>query len=153
MVTAVTPLSYDDIQGWLSGLITAAGITGFPPFNEGPFIPETPNQLCTVTLSPGAGYQMEGAADQPHFQLRYRSDQGASSSPGRNPVQAAVESNAFALDKLIFQANFPAVLLSGMRLLLVSRVGGAPATLGPPDAAYRFEYVCNYYAVVGVPKL
>lgn len=152
MTVAVTPLSYDDIQTWLSGLVTAAEIDGFPQFNEGPYIPELPNQLCTITLTPGAGYQMEGAADQPQFQIRFRSDQGASSAPGRNPAQSVTETNAFALDKLIFTAALPTKLKSGMNLLLVARVGGAPSTLGPPDASYRFDYVCNYYAVVGVPK-
>lgn len=153
MISVVTPLSYDDIQSWLSGLLVVEGITGFPPFNEGPFIPETPNKLCTITLAPGAGYQMEGAADQPQFQLRFRSDQGGSSSPGKNPVQADIEQFAFTLDKLILQqsiSGFPTKLPSGMNLLLVARVGGAPASLGPPDSAYRFDYVCNYYAVVGV---
>ena len=141
MVTVVQPLSYDDLSDWLKQLILGAEIENFPPFFQGPYIQELPNRICTLTLQPGSGYAMEGAADQPHFQVRIRSDQLA---------QGVAEKDAFTLDKLIFAAKFPTKLSSGMNLLLVARFGGAPATLGPPDSAQRFDYICNYNAVVGV---
>lgn len=145
LMPAPPELTYEDLSAWLQGLLTAAGTqiaSAFPAFNEGPYIPEMPNELCSITLTGGTGFQMEGAADAPTFQVRIRSEQN-------NQVTAKLQSNV--LDKLIFQAHFPTTLASGLFLLLVSRVGGAPASIGPPDDAYRFDYVCNYYAVVGAP--
>lgn len=136
-------LVFADLSSWLQGLVTAAGTqiaSSFPEFNEGPYIPEMPDELCSITLTGGTGYQMEGAADAPTFQIRIR-------SPQNN--QSPAEQHANLLDKLIFEAKFPTSLASGLQLLLVSRVGGAPASIGPPDDAYRFDYVCNYYAIIG----
>lgn len=143
LMFAPPQLYYSDLQAWLQSLITSAGPTvaeTFPAFNEGPYIPEMPDELCSVTLTGGTGFQMEGAADAPTFQVRIRSQQNS---------QGTAERQLNVLDQLIFQAHFPTVLTSGLKLLLVSRVGGAPASIGPPDDAYRFDYVCNYYAIVG----
>jgi hypothetical protein len=140
MSTAVQPLSYTDIQTWLSSLIPEEQAKNFPPFFQGPYIIESPDRICTITLMSGAGYSMEGAADEPQFQIRIRSDQNK---------QSTAESDSYLLDMLIFQQRPPIKLVSGMNLLLVTRVGGAPAPLGPPDGAYRFDYVCNYSATVG----
>jgi hypothetical protein len=152
MVLAVTPLTYNDVKTFLQGLLTANGtkLESFPTFSEGPYILELPNQICTITLVSGGGYLMEGASDTPQFQVRIRSDQGA---PGTSDVQTVVAANAALLDKLIFQAQYPTKLASGMNLLLASRVGGAPAPLGLPDATYRFDYTCSYYAVIGVSNV
>jgi hypothetical protein len=136
-------LTYADLSSWLQGLVAAAGAQvaeSFPTFNQGPYVLDMPDSLCTVTLTAGTGFQMEGAADGPTFQIRIRSEQ---------ENQQNGELNANLLDSLIFQAQFPTLLPSGYKLLLVSRVGGAPASLGPPDDAYRYDYVCNYYAIVG----
>lgn len=136
-------LTYEDLSAWLQGLLNAAGTqvsSAFPAFNEGPYIPEMPDELCTISLTGGIGFQLEGAADQLTFQVRIRSQQNDQSTA---KVQAAV------LDKLIFLAAYPTTLASGLKLLLVSRTGGAPASIGPPDDAYRFDYVGNYYAIVG----
>lgn len=137
-------LTFADLSTWLQSLLEFAPVTqvtqNFPDFNEGPYIPELPNQLCTITLTGGTGFQMEGAADAPTFQVRVRSEQ---------ENQGTAEAQANLLDALIFQAQFPATLTSGLKLLLVSRTGGAPASIGPPDDAYRYDYVCNYYAIVG----
>jgi hypothetical protein len=112
----------------------------FPTFNEGPYIPEMPDELLSITITGGTGFQMEGAADAPTFQIRIRSGQNN---------QSSARSQANVLDGLIFQAAFPTRLASGANLSLVSRVGGAPDSIGPPDDAYRYDYVCNYYAIVG----
>ena len=136
-------LLFSDLQDWVQSLLTAAGplvSSAFPSINEGPYIPEMPDELCTFTLTGGTGFQMEGAADAPTFQARFRSQQND---------QSTAETQARTLDGLIFQAQYPTVLTSGQKLLLVSRVGGAPASIGPPDDSYRFDYVCNYYAIVG----
>ena len=137
------PLSYNDVSKWITGLLTASGILvtmPFPTFNEGPYIPEMPDELLSITLTGGTGFQLEGAADAPTFQVRIRSQQND---------QNSARAQANALDGLIFQAPYPTVLASGAKLLLVSRVGGAPDSIGPPDDAYRYDYVCNYYAIVG----
>lgn len=138
-------LTYADLSSWLQGLLSTAGTlaaSGFPIFNQGPYIPEMPDELCSITLTGGTGYQLEGAADAPTFQVRVRSAQNH---------QETAANNAQLLDKLIFEfsPSPPLVLPSGMKLLLVSRVGGGPASIGPPDDAFRFDYVCNYYAIVG----
>lgn len=143
MLRAVTPLSFDDITVWLKSLLSEKELSKFPEFREGPYIHETPDRLCTLTLSSGAGYAMEGAADQPQFQIRVRSDQNK---------QQTASYDINLLDMRIFQARFPTKLASGMNLLLVSRVGGSPAPLGPPDAAYRYDYTGNYAATVGVSR-
>src|SRR5580765_1472205 len=136
-------LLWSDLQGWLSGLLTAAGTqiaSSFPEFNEGPYVPEMPDELCTVSLTSGLGFQMEGAADQLTFQIRIRSAQNN---------QSTSEAQSLLLDRLIFLASFPTVLASGTNLLLVARSGGAPSSIGPPDDSFRFDYTCNYYAIVG----
>lgn len=143
LMPAPPQILYSDLQTWLQSLLAAAGTlvtSGFPDFNEGPYIPEMPDELCTITLTGGTGWQMEGAADGPTFQVRVRSQQNA---------QGTAEQQSLLLDKLIFMAQYPTALASGLKLLLVSRVGGGPASIGPPDDAYRFDYVCNYYAIVG----
>jgi hypothetical protein len=143
LIPSPAQLTYTDLSTWLQGLVNAAGTrvsSAFPAFNEGPYIPEMPDELCTLSLTGGIGFQMEGAADQQTFQVRIRSQQND---------QSTAEAQAILLDKLIFQAPFPVTLSSGFKLLLVSRTGGAPAALGPPDDAYRFDYVGNYYATVG----
>lgn len=146
LMAAPPQLTYADLSTWLTGLLELAPVNpitqNFPNFNEGPYIPEMPNELCSITLTGGTGFQMEGAADAPTFQVRVRSDQNN---------QGTAEQQSLLLDQLIFQAQFPTTLTSGFKLLLVSRVGGAPASIGPPDDAYRFDYVCNYYAIVGAP--
>jgi hypothetical protein len=136
-------LIYDDLESWVQSLLTQAGpavSSTFPTFNKGPYIPEMPDELFTLTLTGGTGFQMEGSADAPTFQVRVRSQQNH---------QKTAELIIATFDKLVFQAQYPTVLSSGLNLLLVSRVGGAPDSIGPPDDAYRYDYVCNYYAIVG----
>jgi Bacteriophage minor capsid protein len=127
-------LTYSTLKDWLETLEV-----DIDRLNQGPFIPSMPDRLITVTMLPGAGYDTdEGALDQPTFQIRCRSAQGD---------QTSAESDAFEIDKKIFGAPFPA-LVDGVRIVLVTRLAGAPAPLGPPDDGDRFDYVCTYRAVV-----
>lgn len=137
------PLTFDDLSTWLSVLAQGAGVSLPANINEGPYVPDMPNKLITITQMSGTGFQNEGALDGPSFQLRVRSAQND---------QTSAETLANALDKLIFDQLFPQRLKSGTPLLLVSRIGGAPAIMGPPDDAFRYDYVCNYYAMVGVSR-
>ena len=145
LIPAPPQLVFSDLKTWIEDLLAAAGTlttSDFPHLHEGPYIIEMPDELCSITLTGGTGWMMEGAADAPTFQIRVRSAQNN---------QRTAETNSLLLDKLIFLAQFPTKLASGLNLLLVSRVGGGPAAIGPPDDAYRFDYVCNYYAIVGAP--
>jgi hypothetical protein len=138
-----TALSYSELRDWLQSVVEAAGFTGteaFPPYNEGPYIPDEPDKLITLTLTAGTGFSNQGATDGPTFQVRVRSDQNA---------QQIGEEIANRIDSLLLIQLFPQTMPSGRKIRLVSRVGGAPASMGPPDDAYRFDYVCNYYAIVG----
>lgn len=145
LMPAPPQLVFSDLKSWIEDLLEDAGslvASDFPDLHEGPYVHEMPDEICTITLTAGTGWQMEGAADAPTFQTRIRSGQNH---------QLSGETNALLLDKLIFMAQFPTKLVSGLNLLLVSRVGGGPAAIGPPDDAFRYDYVCNYYAIVGAP--
>lgn len=132
------PLPTQTLIDWLQSL-GAADATW--TFNPGPYIPDMPDKLITVTVTDGAGYAAEGALDQPFFQLRTRGNQD--DGPG-------TEAQAFALDAAIAAQRFPQVI-DGVSLNLVARTAGAPATLGPPEPdSMRYEYVCTYRVVVGV---
>ena len=136
---------WSDFSTWLKGLLSDAGTqvsANFPDINQGPYIPEMPDELWTLTMTGGAGFQIEGAADQLSFQCRVRSQQND---------QSSAEAQSSLLDKLIFLASFPTQLASGANLLLVARTGSGPSAIGPPDDAFRFDYVCNYYAIIGAP--
>lgn len=125
---------------WLQSLMPPAPQKPWPELNLGPYIPEMPNQLITITPLDGIGFVMEGAGDSPNLQIRVRSEQNDQSSG---------ESVAFAIDTAIYGAHFP-VLVDDYKILLVTRLAGQPSPLGPPDDAYRYDYVCTYRTVTGV---
>ena len=128
------PLTYSTLADWLVSLGVDQTV-----LNQGPFIPKMPDELTTLTLLPGLGYTTEGALDNPSFQVRCRS--------GQNDQQSA-EAAAFDIDSRIFRAQYP-ITVDGVRIVVVDRLGGAPAPLGPPDDAERIDYVCTYRAVIG----
>jgi len=124
------------LGGWDSNQETGV------PFYLGPYIPDSPDQVCVITPTPGAGYRLEGATDVCGFQARVRGPQGGDGSPG---AQSAAEALAHRLDALIFAAAYPVTLPSGQVIVTAHRLSGAPAPLsGEPDDADRFSFVCQY---------
>jgi Bacteriophage minor capsid protein len=129
-------LVWSDLRDWL---VSLGG--GIDPawYVEGPHIEKLPDQIVTVTLLSGTGYSLEGALDGPSFQVRARGRQGWD--------QGSAEKLANQVDSLLFHASFPA-RIGDTVIQIVDRVGGAPAPLGDPDIADRFEYVCTYRMTV-----
>jgi hypothetical protein len=147
---STVPLTVDALIGWLNSIAPQPPQPPWPSIKAGPYINEMPDRLITVTLLPGLGFSSEGAMDQPTFQVRVRSEQ---------TNQATGELLAQQIDACIFNQHFPQVIqyqsdeltpTESTTLVLVARLNGAPAPLGPPDDAYRYDYVCTYRAVVGV---
>jgi len=143
-------LTVGTLVDWLASLSTLPPTPpiSWPAIMMGPYIHEMPDRLITVTLLPGLGYAMEGAVDQPTFQVRVRSDQNN---------QASGEILAQDIDFRILNAKFPVTLNFANDLVsidtkvsLVTRAAGSPAPLGPPDQAFRYDYTCTYRAVIGV---
>lgn len=116
-------------QGW-----DATQETGAPLF-PGPFVPEMPDRLVVVTSTPGPGYVLEAAADAQAFQARVRGPQ--------NDYDAA-EALAFALDDLILNASFPAIV-AGRTLIHCHRLGSQPTPLAVgPDSGDCTNFTCQY---------
>lgn len=137
------PMSYTELTDWLLAIAEEFGLVGeaaLPMLNCGPYIPDEPDKLVTITVTSGIGLGNEGATDSPTFQVRCRGDQSD---------QASGEGIAFTIDGLLMSQLFPQLMPSGRMINLVDRVGGIPSTLGPPDDAYRFDYICNYRVVIG----
>lgn len=134
------PLSILQFRDWLQSLQPNPPAQQWPPFFTGPYIRDMPDQIVTVSLLPGIGFVMEGTADSPNVQIRTRSAQ--------NDQQSA-EDVAFAIDQAIFNTHFP-VIFEDTTFVLVTRAGGSPVPLGPPDDAFRYDYVCTYRCVIGV---
>ena len=136
------PLPTTDIVTWITALgwnITQE--TGAPLY-LGPHVPPEPDRLVVISPTPGPGFQLEGAADTSAFQALVRGQQGGDQSLH---AQTHAEQLAYALDALIFGAQFPATLPSGHVLMLVTRLGGHPSPLGPSaDDADRFIFTCQY---------
>lgn len=128
------------LMDWLATIVPKSVFPPFPPFEKGPYINAMPDRVVHVSLLPGLGYAMEGAMDQPSFQLRCRGDQ-------QNQDDAAAI--AQVLDQAIYAQHFPQVF-EGVKFALVTRLSGAPAPLGPPDDGFRYEYVCTYRTMIGV---
>lgn len=105
---------------------------------EGPYVPDMPDRAIIISLLSGAGYTMEGALDNPTFQVRVRAT---------GMKQRAAETLAYQLDQSFFLAPLP-VRIGDTSIQLVDRVGGTPSPLGPPDPGDRVEYVCSYRVVV-----
>jgi Bacteriophage minor capsid protein len=136
------PLGSQEIADWLKSLEPQPPNRPWPPFLIGPYIPEMPAKAVFVTMLDGLGYSMEAMADNPSFQIRVRGDDND---------QNGAEELAYAIDAAILAQTFPQTTEDGTNLMIVKRLAGSPATLGPPDDAFRYEYVCSYLAQIGVP--
>jgi hypothetical protein len=135
------PLPTTSVIAWITGTLgwDATQETGSPVL-AGPYIPDSPDRLVVITVTPGPGYLLEGAADAGGFQARVRG--------GQND-QAGAEADAYALDALILGAQFPAVI-SGRVIVHVHRLGGTPSPLASgPDDGDRYEFVTNYICIAG----
>ncbi len=135
-------LTFQTLSDWLTslGVQFPVNVDGVAAPNQGPYIPEEPDKLVTVTMLPGTGYELEGAVDSPSFQLRVRSGQN---------TQTDAETLALSLDNAILNAKFPTVI-DNTKIQVASRLGGAPAVLGPPDDGFRYDYVSTYRVLIGV---
>jgi hypothetical protein len=142
-------LTGSTLVDWISTLAPAPPNLPWPPLRSGPYINEMPDKLITLTMLPGLGFAAEGALDQPSFQVRCRGDQND---------QSSAENIAFQIDDAIFNAQYPVSSVDfsndydpPLNIVLVTRLSGAPAPLGPPEEpSFRYEYVCTYRCVIGV---
>lgn len=136
------PVATSDVIQWLTGLGWNTNQETGCPLSMGPYIPDTPDTLAVITMTPGAGYMAEGALDMCGFQARVR---GGQSGDGSTDAQAATEALAYALDGLIFNAAYPCVLASGRTLVTAHRLSGIPAPMAQAsDDQDRFTYVASY---------
>lgn len=102
---------------------------------------EEPDRIVFITSTGGPGYITdEGSADAATFQIRVR---------GPADSETETETAASALDKLILTALFP-VVIDGVNIQKVSRLGGRPAALPVNPQDLRYEYTCTYTVVYGV---
>lgn len=136
------PLPTGDILDWLVALGWDVTQETGAPLYLGPYVPEEPDRLVVITPTPGPGYTLEGATDTSAFQALVRGQQGGDQSLH---AQTHAERLAYALDALIFSAQFPVVLPSGHVLALITRLGGHPSPLGAGiDDGDRASFTCQY---------
>lgn len=111
------------------------------PIYPGPLILDEPDQSLWITLSGGPGYVTEeGSADSWTFQAMIR---GASDDPLGPDAQAVL------LDQLLFGGSFP-VVIDGVTIQNVHRVGSPPAPLPVDPNDLRHSFTCTYVITAGV---
>jgi hypothetical protein len=136
------PVATSDVIAWIS----AQGWDGTQetgcPIVMGPYVPDEPDTLAVVTMTPGAGYQKDGATDMCGFQARVR---GGQSGDGSTDAQSVTEALAYKLDAIIFGAAYPARLASGRTLVIAHRLSGMPSPMPQAsDDLDRWTYTCSY---------
>jgi hypothetical protein len=131
----------DTVIAWLTTLTwDQTQETGYP-FVPGNYPTEEPDRLVFITATGGPGYVTdEGSADAATFQIRLR-------APADSETEA--EGKAEDLDLLILQALYP-VVVNGVRIQHVHRLGGRPAALPVSPDDLRYQYTCNYVVTYGV---
>ena len=113
--------------------------TGYP-FFAGPEILDEPDKAVFITPTGGPGYQTEEAGvDAWSFQARLR-------GPADDPLGAMAA--AQLLDWTILRAPHP-VLVDGVPVLNVQRLGSPPSALPLDPSDRRFEYTANYVITTG----
>jgi hypothetical protein len=136
------PVPTSDVITWLTSMGWDTTQETGCPLVMGPYIPDTPDQICVVTATPGAGFMLEGATDMCGFQARVR---GGQSGDGSTDAQSVTETLAYTLDGLIFNAAYPAVLASGRVLVTAHRLSGMPTPMPQAsDDQDRFTYTASY---------
>jgi hypothetical protein len=113
--------------------------TGFPLF-PGPEIVDAPDKAVFITPTGGPGYTTEEAGtDAWSFQARLR-------GPEDDPLGA--QAAAQLLDYAILHGPHP-VLVDGVPVLNVQRLGSSPSALPLDPSDRRFEYTANYIITTG----
>lgn len=121
--------------GWI-----AVQETGYP-LNPGPEVLSEPDRLVTITPTGGPGYVTdEAAVDAWSFQARLR-------GPADDPL--AAQAAAQLLDWTILNGPHN-VLVDGVNVINVQRLGAPPSALPLDPADRRTEYVTNYIITLGV---
>lgn len=110
------------------------------PLYAGPEVLTEPDKAVFITPSGGAGYVTEEAGtDAWSFQARLR-------GPADDPL--AADAAAQLLDYTILHGPHP-VLVDGVPVLNVQRLGSPPSPLPLDPSDRRFEYVANYILTTG----
>jgi len=113
--------------------------TGFPLL-PGPEIVDDPDQAVFLTPSGGPGYTTEeGGTDAWSFQARLR-------GPADDPL--AAQAAAQLLDYVILRGPRN-VLVNGVPVLNVQRLGSPPSALPLDPSDRRFSYTANYILTTG----
>jgi hypothetical protein len=113
--------------------------SGYPLF-AGPEILAMPDRAVFVTAAGGPGYTTEeGGTDAWTMQVRLR-------GPADDPLSAMAA--AQLLDYTILRGPHH-VLVDGVPVLNVARLGGPPAPLPLDPSDRRFEFTCNYILTTG----
>lgn len=130
-----------EIVRWLRGLGLGVGWVDGPDgpdvvLNPGPYVPDMPDWMFSVTPLPGYGETMDGAGDVSGFQLLTR-------GPQNDPD--AAERMADIADRMIRFSGFPMpVADGGLQLTRVMRSGGGPQVTPRDDDGDRTSLTCNY---------
>jgi hypothetical protein len=131
-------LSYNDVKGYLTTALDALDYDPLPVFDPGPGSDPTvqdlsPNMMVIITLTPGAGLDMEEVFDRPGFQIR---------SIGPQQDYGAAEKLAQDIDRALVALD-QSQSINGKWTLSVVRSGGSPALLLSDDGD-RYHFTCNY---------
>lgn len=132
-------LSYDDVQTYVQGSLTALNYYDpLPMFDPGPGTDinvqdESPDSMVIITLTPGAGLDSEEVFDRAGIQIR---------TIGPQNDYAGAEKLAQDVDKAMVALD-TSQSVNGKWTLSVVRAGGAPSLLLTDDGS-RYHFTCNY---------
>jgi hypothetical protein len=135
-------LLFSDIEAYLTGYLTSVGYDSLPVFDPGPGIDldaqdVNPDRLVLLSLSSGAGFDVEMIFDRPVVAIR---------TIGLQMDYADAEKLAYDCDKGMTAIDH-SQFVNGKWVLAITRVGGGPALL-LKDNADRYHFTCNYIVEV-----